>query len=66
MLYCPFCASHDLRVATPIKHDSGVVEPAYKCWTCNVRIVVTNKSYLPKEELARYCRIVTEKKIGKQ
>ena len=61
MITCPFCTSKMLAVS-----PDGIVNPAFRCTKCNVRIVVTNQSYLPVNIREQYKSLVKNKKLGTQ
>lgn len=59
---CPFCTSGDMLAVSPV----GIVNPSFRCDKCNIRIVVTNKSYMLPSLLKEYQTLVKEQKLGKQ
>lgn len=65
-LVCPFCSKRELKITLPCKADTEKPTPAYRCYACNVRIVVTNPSYLPQKIRVRYEEVVRTQSIGKQ
>lgn len=57
---CPFCNSDNLRITQPVDK-----QPAYRCFKCNVRMVITNPSYLPPNVKKSYWITVANEIIGK-
>lgn len=57
---CPFCTG-DMSATEPVVRD-----PAFRCIKCNVRIVVTNQSYLPLWLKRLYWHWVNTKTLMKQ
>lgn len=60
MISCPFCASN-MRAVSPIENN-----PAFRCVGCNIRIMISNQSYLPKQIKIKYWWFVKNKKLTTQ
>lgn len=60
-LACPFCKAELLVPRAPLEQ-----QPSFRCNACNVRVVVTNPSYLPVQLRQDYNRIVKNQLILKQ
>ena len=63
-LCCSFCDGGLLRAQQP----SGTIrrEPNFRCGGCNVRVVVTNQSYMPEDVRHYYWFLVLSKQLGLQ
>lgn len=59
---CPFCSKAEYVAQLPIENK----ELAFRCNSCNVRIVVTNQSYLPKSIRDYYWKLVKNKQLTKK
>ena len=61
---CSFCDGK-LRAGTPLGPPFES-DPCFRCLDCNVRIMVTNPSYLPPELVTFYWHLVKSQTINKQ
>jgi hypothetical protein len=57
-IYCSFCNAK-LDIVSPDNNN-----PCWRCSSCNVKIIVTNQSYLPANLYKEYWQVVLNKKIN--
>lgn len=58
MISCSFC-KNIMRATVPIDNC-----PAFRCIGCNIRIVITNQSYMPRKLISLYWFLVKTQQLS--